>query len=194
MKKRIPSRFVYFLQEIAIVVLGVLIAVSISNYKEKAENADYVAKTLLAIENEIKSSQIEVDTVLNRHIKLYEILENNATDNEHSLAELISSAGGFQAASVKNVSLRFFISNKAELLEFQMISQLLDIEMAADVLTDKINRLSDFAYANVHETDEQVKVKFTYLIANVIDGEQTLLESYAHFLDENKIYLEGEDN
>jgi hypothetical protein len=98
-------------------------------------------------------------------------------------------SGSFQVASVKNVSLRFFITNKAELLEFQLISQLLDIELATNMLSDKIKRLGDFAYDNVNDGSDEVKIKFVYLLANVIDGEQTLLESYSSFLEENKSYL-----
>jgi hypothetical protein len=187
MKK--TKRILYFLQEISIVVIGVVIAVSIGNYKENKENERYIEKTLLAIENEIKSSQTEIDNVLNRHIKLYEILENRIGENEQTLGELISSSGGFQVASIKNVSLRFFISNKAELLEFQLISQLLDIELKSEMLSDKIKLLSDFAYDNVNDGNDEVKIKFAYLLANVIDGEQTLLESYSSFVEENKSYL-----
>jgi hypothetical protein len=187
MKKE--RRLIYFLQEITIVVIGVIIAVSIGNYKNKIDNENYIEKTLLAIENEIELSQAEVDTVLNRHLNLYEILQNESTDNRQTLGELVSSSGGFQVASIKNVSLRFFISNKAELLEFQLISQLLDIESATDILSDKIKRLGDFAYDNVNEGNDDVKIKFAYLLANVIDGEQTLMESYSRFLEENKGFL-----
>jgi len=178
-----------FLKEISIVVIGVLIAVSIGNYKENEDNERYVEKTLLAIENEIQLSQTELDTVLSRHIKLYEILENEIGENEQTLGELISGSGGFQVASIKNVSLRFFISNKAELLEFKLISQLLDIELKSEMLSDKIKLLSDFAYENVSDGNKEVKIKFAYLLANVIDGEQTLLESYSSFIEENKSFL-----
>lgn len=180
------NRIVYVLQEISIVVVGVLIAVSIGNYKEKLDNENYIKKTLLAVENEIEISQIEIDTVLNRHIKLFETLENEIGENELTLGELVVSAGGFQVASVKNVSLRFFIANKAELLEFSLISQLLDIESKTDLLEDKITRLGDFVYDNVNEGSDEVKIRFAYLLANVIDGEQTLLESYESFLHENE--------
>jgi hypothetical protein len=187
MKKR--SGILYFLQETSIVVFGVLIAVSIGNYKENVDNENYIEKTLSAIENEIKLSQIEVDTVLDRHINLYKILESKISDKEQTLGELVSSSGGFQVASIKNVSLRFFISNKAELLEFQLISQLLDIELKTDMLSEKIKLMSGFAYNNVNEESDEVKIKFAYLLANVIDGEQTLLESYSSFLQENENYL-----
>jgi hypothetical protein len=61
MKNR--NRVAYFLQEIAIVVIGVVIAVSIGNYKERKDNERYIEKTLLAVEKEVKLSQGEVDTV-----------------------------------------------------------------------------------------------------------------------------------
>jgi hypothetical protein len=187
MKKR--SGILYFLQEVSIVVIGVLIAVSIGNYKEKEDNEKYIKKTLLAIENEIQLSQTDLDSVLTRHLELYEILGDKIGENEETLGELISSSGGFQVAAIQNVSLRFFISNKAELLEFQLISQLLDIELKSESLKDKIKLLSDFAYDHVREKDDEVKIKFAYLLANVIDGEQTLSESYSSFLEENKSYL-----
>lgn len=190
MKKQ--NRVLYILQEVSIVVVGVLIAVSIGNYKEQADNEAYVGKTLLAIENEVKYSQSELDTVLNRHLDLYETLETEIENEEQTLGELLSASGGFQIASLKNVSLRFFVSNKAELLEFQLISQLLDIELKGDLLSDKIKLLTNFAYENVNERSYDVKLKFAYLFANVIDGEQTLLESYTDFLTKNETTLSPE--
>lgn len=186
------SRIVYFLQEIIIVVIGVLIAVSIGNYKEKLDNEKYLKKTLLAIQNEIRLSQSEIDTVLERHVMLYEKLENGFGENEQTLGEFVSSSGGFQVASIKNVSLRFFISNKAELLDFGLISQLLDIELQTNLLADKIKRFSDFAYEHVNDSSDDIKLKFAYLLADVIDGEQTLMASYTRFLEENRIYLKRE--
>lgn len=191
MKKR--NRAVYFFQETAIVVIGVLIAVSIGNYKEKLNNQKYLEKTLLAIEKEIEMSQPEVDTVLTRHIMLLERLESEIGGNEQTLGAFIASSGGFQIASVKNVSLRFFVSNKAELLEFGLISQLLEIELKTNLLSDKCNRLADFAYEYLNDSSDEAKIKFAYFLADVIDGEQSLLESYTDFLDRNKNDLkEGE--
>lgn len=181
-----------FFKEVTIVVIGVVIAVSIGDYKEKLQNEAYLKKTLLAIENEILSSQSEIDTVLQRHISLYQKLESDFDENELTIGEFVSGAGGFQVASIKNISLRFFISNKAELLKFELIEQLLDIELKTTMLSDKIERFSDFAYEHVSDKDEKVMIKFGYLLMDVIDGEQTLLESYAEFLEENEVYLTGQ--
>lgn len=185
------NQILSFLKEIAIVVIGVLIAVSVGNYKERLDNQEYLNKTLMAIESEITSSQIDVDTVLSRHILLYEKLENGFSDNEQTLGEFISSSGGFQVATIKNISLRFFISNKAELLKFEIISKLLDIELKTTVLSDKIDRLADFVFDHINENDQEVQIKFTYLLSDVIDSEQSLLESYSEFLEDNQMDLKG---
>ena len=186
------SRIGYFLQEIAIVVVGVLIAVSINNYKEKVDNEKYIEKTLSAIENEIKMSQTDLDTTLNRHLRLLEYLENNIEDNEQTIAEMVANRGGFQVPNIKNISLRFFIANKADLVDFALISQLQDIEIFSNSLSRRNKMLADFAYENVNENSYEVKIRFYYLLANVIDGETTLSEAYSDFLENNKDFLQSE--
>ncbi len=47
--KKSRQSLIYFLKEIAIVVIGVLIAVSINNLKENISNKNYLKKTMLAI-------------------------------------------------------------------------------------------------------------------------------------------------
>ena len=185
------NRLVYLLQEIGIVVIGVLIAVSINNYKEKLENEKYIDKTLLAIENEIKLSKSEVDTTTNRHLQIIEYLENNIDNNAMPLVELIASQGGIQSPVIKNISLRFFISNKAELVSFDVISQLSEIETHKETLSKKLNRLIDFVYEHIDDTDRGAKIKFAYHLANVVDSEQALLELYSNFINDNKPILQS---
>jgi hypothetical protein len=146
---------------------------------------------LSAIENEIKMSQTDLDTTLNRHLRLLEYLENNIDNNEETIAEMVASKGGFQVPNIKNISLRFFISNKADLVDFTLISQLQDIEIFSNSLSDKIKMLADFAYENINENSYEVKMKFYYLLANVIDGETTLSEAYSAFLKDHKGFFES---
>ncbi|MEQ8705091.1 MAG: DUF6090 family protein [Phaeodactylibacter sp.] len=184
------NRIVYLLQKIAIVVIGVLIAVSINNFKEKANNKRFFAKTLQAIETEIKLGQSAVDEVLKRHFDVLAGLENDISEKEQTLGEQLSSLGGIQFPFVKNISLRFFISNKAELVDFELISQLMEIETHSHTLSDKMNRLGDFAYAHINDKEQETKITFAYLLSDVIDSEQALLESYSSFLDNHKPLLQ----
>ncbi|MBY5951600.1 hypothetical protein KUV23_11480 [Algoriphagus marincola] len=187
-----------YFKEITIVVIGVLIAVSIGNYKERADNEKYIEKTLLAIENDIKSSQPDLDTVFNRHLELFEILREKLEGDEPigpelTLRELISDFGGFQVAVNKSVSLRFFINHKAELLEYDIISQLLDIESQSELLQSKTRRLTDFVYEEMDKGGEEVLLKFAYYLNDILDSEKSLLDSYLDFLDKNQQKLETEE-
>jgi len=60
-------------------------------------------------------------------------------NTELTLFKLLTKFGGFQSPTIKNISLRFFVNNKAELLEYNTISQLLDMESKADFLHEKID-------------------------------------------------------
>lgn len=186
------NHIIAYLREISIVVIGVLIAVSAGNYKEKLDDKRYLKKTLVAIKNEVTTSRAEIDSVLKRHFDLYRKLEEDFGQNEQSLGEFVSSAGGFQVANIKNISLRFFVSNKAELLDFLIIGQLLDIELQTKLLSDKVDRLANFAYENVHQNDLETMTKFAYLLGDVIDSEQMLSEAYAEFLADYQ--MESEDS
>lgn len=184
------SRLVYLIREIGIVVVGVLIAVPINNYKEKSDNEAYIEKTLLAIDNEINSNKTAQDSVLNRHMEIYDFFERDSMDKEQPLGETLYSLGGFQVAPVKNISLRFFVANKAEMLDFKLISYLLEIEQITNILSAKIDRLADFAYERVNDRGADTRVRFTYLLMDIIDSESNLLKAYADFLEGNEAYLE----
>lgn len=84
----------------------------------------------------------EADQVLERHLKLYEKLENEFIAQENTIGALVANSGGFQVASIKNIGMIFFISDKAELLDFDLISQVLDIELKTNLLS-KNKRFSE---------------------------------------------------
>lgn len=191
--KRNKNGFLDYLKEISIVVVGVLIAVSIGNYKEKLENEAYLKKTFSTIESEISTSQKDLENVLIRHQQLLTKLQSNIGNNELTIAEFVSKSGGFQIASTKNLSLRFFVSNKAELLNFEVISYLLDIEMKTDILKNKIERLTSFVYEHFDDNDTKAFTEFSLLLAEVIDSEVTLSETYDDFLEKNEFYFINEN-
>lgn len=197
MKKR--NALLDYLKEISIVIIGVLIAVSIGNYKESVDNQTYVEKTLLAIENDIQQSQPDLDTVFNRHLELFELLRDKLEGSEPidpdlTLMELISNFGGFQVAMNKSVSLRFFVNNKAELLDYDIISKLLDLESISELLQLKTRRLGNFVYENMDKGGEAVLLKFAYYLSDVLDSEKALLEAYSEFLKQNQKQLKQQEN
>lgn len=182
--------FVYFFQEIGIVVIGVLIVVFINNYKEKWGNEAYFEKILLAIENEINLNKMILDLVLNCYIEIYDFFECDSMDKKYFFGEIFYSFGGFQVVMVKNVSLWFFVVNKVELFDFEFIVYLLEIEQIIDILLVKIDRLVDFVYEYVNDSGVEIRICFIYLFMDIIDSESNFLKVYVDFMEENEVYLE----
>ena len=126
-----------FLREIAIVVLGVLIAVWINNWQQGIANEKYIQKTLAAIEAEIEQNRSNIDTVLTRHQKIMDYLEEHYDSTEETLGDMLIQLGGIQSPEIKNIGLRFFIANKAELVSYDVIAHLSEIETNKELLTRK---------------------------------------------------------
>lgn len=185
-KQKITS----FLREIIIVVLGVLIAVYISKLRDDAQDERFIKKTLFAIEEEIKENKLRLEKVLDRHRIVIDSMHQIKNDEAASLAELLERFGGIQYAGNTNIGLRFFISSKAELVDYKTISQLSKIEFTSDLLSKKMENLIEFSYNQMEKKDSVSKLKFVIYLSNVIDSESNLIELYDHFLNGK----EGEQN
>lgn len=182
--------FLSFLKEIAIIVIGVLIAVTINNLKESISNKKYTKKALSSIEKEIQHNKLEVEEILELHIALIDSIQSSVHNDQETISEMILRFGGLQTAGVKSIGLRFFISNKAELIDYEIISQLAEIETSTSLLEKKMDRMIDFIYDQAGSSDKPSKTKFLIFLGNVIDSEQAMLAFYKQFLDKNKAYLE----
>lgn len=181
---------IYFLQETAIVVIGVLIAFSINRFSENLANERYLEKTFQAIEQEVRLNQAQMDSILKRHLQFYEEVENRRDSSQLSLGEFLIDLGGVQGASQKNISLRFFIAHKADLLDYDLLIQLIEIEESQKLLERKTTQLVDYAVENINDRSSECKLQFSYLLANVIDSEMALSEGYGYFLEAHQSELQ----
>lgn len=105
-----------------------MIAVWINNFQQRIANEKYIQKTLATIESEIEQSRGEIDTILVRHQAIIDYLEENYANTDESIGDLIGRLGGIQSPTIKNIGLRFFIANKAELVSYDVIAHLAEIE------------------------------------------------------------------
>ncbi len=185
--KLTQQHFVSFFKDTFIVVIGVLIAVFINNFNEQKTNQQYIKQTLHSIQQEIVQNKAEVDTVMKKHFVLLDSIQTSIKNEEESISQLIGRLGGIQSASIKNVGLRFFIANKAELVDYKLIAQLLEIETSTELLDKKTDKLIDFTFENIEQKDEITKLKLRAYLSNMIDSEFALLELYGEYLEQDKM-------
>ncbi len=181
--KKIKEHAIYFLKEVLVVVIGVLIAVTINNYKENSENRSFILKTQKTIKNEVFQNKSQVDEVLERHKEILNSLKSALDNKNETLGDFIERIGGLQAPSIKNIGLRFFISQKADLVDYDFISQLMDIEAFTGILNRKLEKCVDYLYDNIESNERTSKLKFMYYLANVMDSERGLLNLYSSLID-----------
>jgi len=181
-----------FFKEIIVVVSGVLIAVSISNYKQKVDNEDFMNKTLAAVHNEISESKVDVERVMQKHLNLIDSIRTSLENEDESINQMLIRVGGIQFVEPANIGLRFFVSNKAELVDYEVISQLSQIETTTRVLDKKMDRLLDYSYGVLEKRDRTSKLKLLAHLGNVIDSENSLLILFDSFVVDEDASAEEE--
>lgn len=176
------KKFFSFFKEVIVVLIGVLIALFINEWRETRNNEKFVESVLEAVELDIKSSQEDLEKVTKKHIRTLDSIALYLEDEERSILHIIQNVGGIQYASTKNISLNYMIANRAELLDYELISLLANVEQNSDLLNSKFDKLMDYAYETVEASDAKSKRIFIIHLSNVIDSEQSLLNLYDQFL------------
>ena len=192
--KSIPQLIISYFKEVSVVVIGVLIAIYLGNLKEELDNRRFVDKTMFALQAEMQGSKADLDSILVRHSLLLDSLGVQfETGNEEPLMQFVGRMGGIQIASTNNIVLRFFISTKADLLDFEMVSKLSQVEFSSNILQVKMDKLIDFSFDHLEDGDSATKLKFAAYLSNVIDSEMTLSAQYAELLEDYAAYFPETD-
>lgn len=177
------NRFLSFLKELFVVIIGILIALSINTWNENRKDQEFIDKALFAINEEINLNKTEIQEILDKHLSTIDTIGTYLENDSVSLKDIFGKTQGFQVADLKNIGLRFFVANKAELIDYEIISKLSEIEFSRENLRKKTDKMADFAYDNLESTTEEAKYKLAIYMGDIIDSEGSLLEKYTSYLD-----------
>ena len=106
-----------FFHELAIVVIGIPVALFINNWNEGLMHEKFVSNALYAIGEEIKYSKDAIEGILPKHYKTINLLNASITKDNESIREVFVKINRFQIPEIKNFGLRFFVSNSADLAD-----------------------------------------------------------------------------
>jgi len=169
------------------VILGVLIALFINDWKQGYDNERFLTKALASIDKEMTMNIDEFSGTLPKQYSLIDTIEMYLNDDRITLSDILVKSRGLQVPTVKNTSWKSFLNSKMELVEFEVISKLTDIEESKGLMGKKLDGLMDFVLNNSESREAVSKKKFMLQILNLIDSEEQLLSSYEEYLEiENK--------
>ena len=175
-----------FFREVVVVLIGVMIALFINSWRETNNNEKFVKSVMTAVQEDINTSQESVKEVYDKHQQLIDTVKFYVDDNNLSIRDLITKCGGVKYPGVKNISLRYLAGSRAELVSYELISTLTEIESSSEFMSLKFEKLLDFTYDAIENSDRTSKIKFLIALSNVVDSEKTLLGLYKDFLQDEK--------
>jgi len=169
------------------VILGILIALFINDWKQNIENERFLNKVLGSIEKEMKHNIEEFNSILPKQYAMIDTIEFYIDNDEISLTEIFAKTKGLQVPTVRNTSWKSFLNSKMELVDFDVISKLTDIEESKVVMGKKLDLMMGSLFNDFESTESKVKRRIIMHLLNVLDSEEELLKSYKEYLEiENK--------
>lgn len=174
------------LQEMVPVILGILIALFINDYRERSTNERFVEQTMQSISREISENRVEIEAKLEEHYVLRDTLQASLEDDDLTVGQIISNANGFRIPSVKNTAWQSFFNQNMHLVDYEVVATLTEIEEKKKFLQLQTEKFIDFAYANLDSGDYADKVLFNLIINDFISNEESLLEYHDRFYEVSK--------
>lgn len=178
------KRLKKFIKEILIVMVGILLALIINNWNEDRKDKNYLNTIMISIENELIESKEDIESTIPKQLALIDTVETYLNDHTVSLIEVILKANGLQEPDVKTNSWRSLANSRIELLEYDKISALSDIEQRKRNLNSRIEKTTDFVLQNLTDTTKQKKMIFRMMTIDAVNAEKRLQSVIDNLLEE----------
>ncbi|MCU4164309.1 hypothetical protein [Carboxylicivirga caseinilyticus] len=191
--KPMISKIKSYLKELTIVTIGVLIALLISNYKEKKQAKEYYNASVETIKNEIDFNYEILKDIIENQSRLLDTINAHKADHITLSDLIVEKGGGLPAANVNNFGLEFYKKNEINSVDFEMMSRLIRFEYLSKLIDIKMEKLMDYLYPNLFIDSEESKQLTIIYLNNLLESEITLMLSYEDFINKAKEYKNTEN-
>ncbi len=172
------------LREIIPVIFGILIALVINNWNEDRKDKKYLDQIFTSITSELEESKIELEESVPKQQMLIDSLGRYLNDKTVSIFGIITKADGIQGPTIKNNAWKAIAGSKIELVDFEKISSLSDIDDSKEGLRIKLEKLLDFLVDNLKSTDQDKKEVFMLLSQEILSTTKYSILEIDDFLNE----------
>lgn len=175
-----------FIKEIVPIIIGILIAMYISNWNEYRKDKKYINKIYSSIKKELRATHKEIKYNIPLQKSMIDTLNFYLNDNKMSLLNTTIKAGGFKFPLIKMNSWKAISNSRIELLDYNKISDLANIEEQKDILKVKLDNLSSFLFPNVYETGKEKKQIIKIMMLDIISTEKTIQKKIEQIIETSK--------
>ncbi|MBI9069302.1 MAG: hypothetical protein JEZ09_18540 [Salinivirgaceae bacterium] len=167
MKKDIKA----FIKEIVPIIVGILIAMYITNWNENRKEKKYINQIFLSINKELTETNEDIIDKISIQKSFIDTLDFYLEDNKISLLDITIKANGIYIPTIKINSWKAISNSRIELVEHNKVSALANIEEQKEILKMKTEKLANFLYSNTKETGKEKKEFMKIMMLDIIGTE-----------------------
>lgn len=160
-----------FLKEIVPVVIGILIALYINNWNEDRKDEQYISQIYSSIDKELSETSEDITSKILIQKSFLDTIDFYLENDKISLLDITLKAEGINIPSIKINSWKAISRSKIELMEYNKVSALANIEEQKEILKMKTEKFADFVYLNTDETGKNKKELMKIMMLDIIHTE-----------------------
>ncbi len=164
----------WFFKETIPVIIGILIALLINTWNEDRKDRKYLNQIFLSIENELEESSLDLKRVIPKQLASVDTINIYMNDEKVTLYEIMMKSNGIQKPVIKTNSWNAIANSKIELIDYEKLSALSDIEERKENLNERIERQMEYGFQNFEKADKNKKIIFKMMILDIIGAEKEL--------------------
>lgn len=181
MKKQFKDYSIHFLKEIIPVIAGILIALFIDNWNTDRKDKNYINQVLLTINSELKDSKEDIKTIIPQHESLIDSLGLYSNNKNISIMDVVNKSNGINIPQIKTNAWKSVSSSKIDLIDYDKITLLSNIEDEKATLNKKSDFLMSFLYSNLHAVDKNSKLTLELILKDILQTEKTMQKRIEQF-------------
>ena len=180
MKKNIKA----FIKEIVPIIVGILIAMYITNWNENRKDKNYIDQIFLSIDKELIETNKDIIDKISVQKSFIDTLDFYLEDNKISLLDITIKANGIHIPTIKINSWKAISNSRIELMEHDKVSALANIEEQKEILKMKTEKLGDFFYLNINETGKEKKEFMKIVMLDILSTEIPLQKGIERIIND----------
>lgn len=170
------------IKEMIPVILGILIALFINTWNEDRKDKKYLNQIFSSIENELEESITDIKQVIPKQLASVDTIKVYMNNEKVTLYEIIMRANGIQMPTIKTNSWNAIANSKIELIEYEKLSALSDIEEGKENLNQRIEKQMEYIFQNFEKTDKNKKIIVQMMILDIVGAEKELQSKIEEFI------------
>lgn len=170
-------------REIVSVIIGILVALFINNWNEDRKDKIYLNQIFSSIEKELEESLLDIEEVIPKQQNSINSIQKYLNNEEYSIYDIITRSNGVHAPRIKTNSWNAIANSKIELVAYEKLSALADIEERKENLRWRLEKQMDFMFQNMEKTDKRKKEMLMMTIMDMVGAEKELQSQIEEILN-----------